>query len=191
MLSSKLLIVPSLCFAAILLGWSLSLLSLGGPSINSLENQISSLRRELQGFDEMKEEYIWDEIELSWDQQHLQQLNEQQAQLNGGFSTNGRVFQTRPIALRNNQKEMNKALSELRASNYRKREQDMDLLRHFSEESAKVHQKVDYEHRQNLVLKDILGKMKLLLDVDKEKQLRGTQKSTNSRFARSSYTLVT
>jgi hypothetical protein len=128
----------------------------------------------------MKEEYIRDEIELSWDQQHLKQLNEQQAQLNGGLVQMAESFKQESIALRNNQKEMNKALSELRASNYRKREQDMDLLRQLSEESAKVHQKEDYEHRQNLVLKDILGEMKLLLNVDKEKRLRGGQKSTNA-----------
>ena len=87
------------------------------------------------------------------------------------FSANGR------IVLRNNKMRWIK--------------QDIDLLRQLSEESTKVHQKEDCEHQQNLVLKDIRGKMKMLLNVDKEKRLRGAQKSTNSRFARSSYTLVT
>jgi hypothetical protein len=100
MLSSKLLIVPSLCFAAILLGWSSSLLSLGGPSINSLENLISSLRRELQGFDEMKEEYIRDWIIMGSAASTAAQWAASTAEW--WFSANGR------IVLRNNQKEMNK-----------------------------------------------------------------------------------
>ena len=92
MSTSKLLFAPCLLFAVILIGWSTSLFS-NEPSIRSLENQVSNLRRKLQGYEDMKEQNIRDGIEIIWDQQHLHEVKEQEAELTSNVE---RLTQCKP-----------------------------------------------------------------------------------------------
>jgi len=175
MMSSKVLLAPCLIFAVLILGWSTSLLSFDEPSLGTLQNQIQNLQRDLRGFDKMKDEYIREEIEIVWDKQHLLELNEQQSELNRDLSHLSESFEQEASALRDNQRQMNRALSALHESNDKMRAQDMEVLKRLDEESGKAQEKMHEEHQEHVVLQDILGEMRQLLDVQRSR-LRGAPK---------------
>ncbi|KAL7482395.1 hypothetical protein ACHAW6_008069 [Cyclotella cf. meneghiniana] len=178
MSSSKLLLAPCVVFALIVLGWSTSLLSFDEPSVASLQNQINNLQRDLQGFDKMKEEYIHEEIELAWEKQHLSELNEQQSELNSGLSHLTESFKQEVSAQRDNQRQISRALSSLHESNQKMRARDMRVLRELNEESLKAHGKLNEEHQEYVVLNDVLGEMRQLLEIQRS-GIRGAPKSLN------------
>lgn len=174
-MSSKLLFAPCLVFAVLILGWSTSLLSSDEPSLATLQNQIRNLQRDLRGFDKMKDEYIREEIEIIWDKQHLHELNEQQSELTRDLSHLSQSFEQESSALRDNQRQMNRALSALHESNDKMRGRDMEVLKRLDEESGKAQEKMHQEHEEHVVLEDILGEMRQLLDIQRSR-LRGASK---------------
>ncbi|KAL7490079.1 hypothetical protein ACHAW6_015806 [Cyclotella cf. meneghiniana] len=174
-MSSKLLFAPCLVFAVLILGWSTSLLSSDEPSLATLQNQIRNLQRDLWGFDKMKDEYIREEIEITWDKQHLHELNEQQSELTRDLSHLSQSFEQEASALRDNQRQMNRALSALHESNDKMRSRDMEVLKRLDEESGKAQEKMHQEHEEHVVLQDILGEMRQLLDIHRSR-LRGASK---------------
>eukprot|EP00804_Cyclotella_cryptica_P004191 CCRYP_014554-RA/>CCRYP_014554-RA protein AED:0.35 eAED:0.35 QI:0/-1/0/1/-1/1/1/0/179 len=179
MATSKLFLIPFLLFAIVLLGWGTSLLSFNEPSLASLQKQILNLQRDLRGFDKMKEEYVREEIEIIWDKQHLLELNDQQSELNTNLSHLTESFKQEASALRDNRHQMDRALSALHDSNDQMRSQDMEVLRRLDEESGKAHEKMHEEHQEHVVLEDILGEMRQLLDIQRS-GLRGAPKSADS-----------
>jgi DNA anti-recombination protein RmuC len=77
MMSTKLLLlIPCLCVGAISLRWINK-----DSSIKPLKAQLADLQQQLQGFDELKEEFVRHRIELSWEEQHLTEIEDQKKQL--------------------------------------------------------------------------------------------------------------
>jgi DNA repair exonuclease SbcCD ATPase subunit len=182
MLGSKvLLLIPCLCFGVIVLKWKQS----GEPSIASLEMQLSNLQRQLQGFDKLKEDYVREEIELGWDRQHLTELKDRRAELSNSLAQMSDAFKEGARNLRDNNSEMARALAAMHAHNVKMRTNDMKTIQHLKDEAAIVHEKVHHEREENADLKEILGEIRSLLDIEKanavtQEGLRGSPKPNNS-----------
>jgi hypothetical protein len=167
MTTSKLLFAPCLLFAIIIVGWSTSLMS-NEPNIRALENQISNLRRELVGYEEMKDHHMRDEIELSWDQQHLRELHEQEEAVIRNVERMTETHEKKTRHLRSNHEEMNRAILSTQENNDRMRQQDSEMLTRLGKEATRAEEKALEEHEFNLVLNDILDEMRYLLNVQEQ-----------------------
>ena len=158
MLSSKLLLL-TLCFGVVLTRWERN-----NASIESLEVQITNLQRQLQGYDELKEKIDRDEIAIGWNNQHVSELNDRREELSSSLAHMSEAFKRGAHNLKDNNKEMSRALSALHDHNVKLREQDMQTIHQLEEESVNAHVKVNHEHAENVVLKEILDDMRSLLN---------------------------
>ena len=138
------------------------------PNIRALENQISNLRRELVGYEEMKDHHMRDEIELSWDQQHLRELHEQEEAVIRNVERMTETHEKKTRHLRSNHEEMNRAILSTQENNDRMRQQDSEMLTRLGKEATRAEEKALEEHEFNLVLNDILDEMRYLLNVQEQ-----------------------
>ena len=174
MFSSKaLLLFPCLCFCVILYRWE--------SSDEDLKLQLTSLRRQLEDFDNLKEEYIRDLIEETWDSQHLSELDDRRATLSGSLAQMSEAFKHSAGALKENNKHMSENLSSIMKHNSEMREQDAQIVHQLEAQSREVHEQVNQKLEVHAALKEILDEMRHLLDVQesndaKREGVRGTSK---------------
>eukprot|EP00956_Cyclotella_meneghiniana_P023770 scaffold46878_cov72-Cyclotella_meneghiniana.AAC.1 len=133
MFSSKaLLLFPCLCFCVILYRWE--------SSDEDLKLQLTSLRRQLQDFDNLKEEYIRDLIEETWDSQRLSELDDRRATLSGSLAQMSEAYKHSAGALKENNKHMSENLSSMMQRNSETREQDAQIVHQLEAQSREVHE---------------------------------------------------
>jgi hypothetical protein len=158
MLSSWLLFFPCLLFVIVLVGWSAELIS-----TRSLEEQIAGLRRELEGYDEMKEQLIRNEIELSWDRQHLQELKNRESEINSSIEMMTEVHEQIENAMREKNEDYVNYRFRMEEKMDTVRQQNREALMRLEEQRQNARLAADQEHEFNIVLHDILDELRELL----------------------------
>ena len=164
MLSSKLLLL-TLCLCVLLLRWKINY----EPSITALEMQRTGLQRQLQGYGDLKEEYVRNEIELRWDRQHLAELNDRRTALRKSLMHMSESFERDTDGLKKSNEHMARHLAALQERSDEAKNKDLQIIHQIEEQTADAHRRANHEHAENMVLKEILSEMQSLLDIENAK----------------------
>ena len=134
------------------------------PSVRSnrinpdvLLDQIAKLTHDLDSFDRLKKSLIDDELEISWDRQHISQLEDNLRAMKGGFEKMTKQFQEEERVLIEKNQRMNEALVKTSQLNANAKKLDHDVIAQLSNEISKVHSEWVEEHEENIALRKLLA----------------------------------
>lgn len=131
--------------------------------------QRTGLQRQLQGYGDLKEEYVRDEIELRWDRQHLAELNDRRTALSKSLMHMSESFERDTDGLKKSNEHMARHLAALQEHGDEAKNKDLQIIHQIEEQTADAHRRANHEHAENMVLKEILSEMQSLLDIENAK----------------------
>jgi chromosome segregation ATPase len=156
MSSKLLLLIPCLCFGVICLRWVND-----DSSIKPLKAQLADLQQQLQGFEELKEEFVRHRIELSWEEQHLAEIEDQRQDLHTKI-----VHIAEGVDESKHEQMLNERW--LSAWNDKVKGKDAEMVRQQLEESLAFEKvKVNEAREKNAALRGLLRELRILLSDDK------------------------
>lgn len=136
---------------------------------DALSRQIESLNHDLESFEKLKKSFIDDEMELSWDRQHVAELEENLKRMKSSFDMLTLQFSGEEKILKEKNRQMIEALkasSKIAADSIKL---DHNVMKDISTELAKTEQEYAKEHVQNQELKKLIAEK-----AEEIKQLRGS-----------------
>ena len=167
-----LLILCSCFFVFVFRSYSTSIRS-SATSADALLGQISKLTHDMDAFEELKKKYVDDELELSWDRQHVYELEANIKSMKMSFNQLTHQFNDEEKALKERNDKVREALKESSIMNSNALKLDNEVISTLSKELTKTESELAKEHTENLELKRLIEVKSQQL-----RQLRGAPAQT-------------
>lgn len=142
-------------------------------------DQVSKLTHDLEPFNQLKKEFVDDELELSWDRQHIAELQDSMKSMKDSFEKVARTFGTEEEDLVKKNESLREALVTSSHLNSSVQKLDQGVFLQLSRQAARVHMELDAEMAENAALRKALADTmwdmeKQKMDVPQAAALRGS-----------------
>ena len=138
------------------------------PVSSGVMNRLSKLTHDLNSLDQLKKEFVDDELEIQWDRQHIRELQENTASMKESFKKLARTFDAETKNLYVGNESLREALAASAELQEEADKFDRQALMELSRQADMIHMQLDQEGRENARLRRLLAET---MDVMRDENL--------------------
>jgi len=144
----------ALCFSVLLLTGNNSFPS---PARGSVVDEVVRTMINGDSLDRLKKHFVDDELELSWDRQHITELQDNMQLMKNSYGKLRSQFQEQEDNLRKKSESLRETIASTSNLHSSVRQLDQDMFLQLARQADRVHVDLDHERAENAELKKLLA----------------------------------